>query len=84
MSKTVIYNRHVVRDGEVICDCDGCNTQTILYFLYVSPGSKLINKTLKNRGWVQKKSSGDWYDFCSNQCYNNWLKENTKGDNNNG
>ncbi len=54
------------------CDtkCDNCETTATVYGTNYTD----INAELKESGWVIRKVDGDWCDFCSNECYQEYKK----------
>lgn len=74
MSKQIEWGyRH--REGEIICECDYCGEADAIYFNN-GPNFKIAQIELNNNGWVSRKIDGEWYDFCQEQCYYDWIKEN--------
>lgn len=62
-------------EGEIISICDYCSESEIINF-DDGPDFKLAQETLRNYGWVSRKIDEEWYDFCKEQCYYEWIKEN--------
>lgn len=69
MSKFVVkYTR------EIICLCDFCdNKESILYEDY--PDFRYAQQEIEDIGWFSKKVDGEWYDFCCNECWQEFRKE---------
>lgn len=74
MSKHVEWS-YRRKEGEIICECDYCNEGEIIYF-DDGPDFKLAQEILRSYGWISKKVDEKWYDFCQEQCYYDWIKEN--------
>ncbi len=74
MSKEIEWGvRH--GEGEIICECDHCGECETIYFDN-GPDFKSAQEELKTYGWFSRRIDGQWYDFCKEQCYYNWIKEN--------
>ncbi len=61
--------------GEIVCTCDFCGEFEVIDF-GDGPDFKMAQEDLKSLGWVSRKIDNTWYDFCSEQCYYEWIKEN--------
>jgi hypothetical protein len=74
MSKGVEWGeRH--GEGSIVCECDQCGEQELIDF-DDGPDFRAAQEELKEMGWISRKIDGEWYDFCSEACYYDWIKEN--------
>lgn len=58
-------------DTEIECDCCGFS----LHLDVVQYPS--INQKKKDLSWITRKIDGEWKDFCSNDCYQAYLADNS-------
>lgn len=65
--KQVEWNEEFGTGGTVICICDNCKTEK-KYKFKSHPYREAMEK-LKKTDWVSRKLGDDWYDFCSNECF---------------
>jgi len=75
MSKEVEWSR-IHGEGEIVCTCDQCYDEERIEFEDGHPDFKAAQAELKGIGWVSRKIDNEWYDFCSEQCYYDYIKEN--------
>lgn len=52
------------------CNCDECGFTNIVD----STDYSEVNKELKRDNWIIKKINDNWYDFCSPECYETYMK----------
>ena len=52
-------------------ECDECGTVTTNFGIIY----KEINEDLRGAGWIVVNKSGEWYDFCCNKCYKDFLNK---------
>lgn len=74
MSKHVEWG-HIRGFGEIICECDHCGETELIEF-EDGPDFKEAQNELKNLGWIARRIDNEWYDFCQDQCFYDWIKEN--------
>lgn len=74
MSKEVEWG-YIHGEGDIVCECDQCGEGERIPFDY-GPDFRAAQEELKIYGWVSRKIDNEWYDFCSEQCYYDWIKEN--------
>ena len=56
---------------ETEVECDKCGaSETIDSTDYAE-----INQELRDNGWVIKNIKGEWCEFCSQECYENYIKK---------
>ena len=65
--------------GEIICECDHCGETELIEF-EDGPDFKEAQNELKNLGWIARRIDNEWYDFCQDQCFYDWIKENKQED----
>jgi hypothetical protein len=51
------------------CTCDECDYETTVD----STDFKDINQELRDNGWIIKNIDGEWCEFCSEECYKEYL-----------
>lgn len=68
MSKNVEWNEEFGTGGTLVCTCDNCK-KTVKYKFSKKPDYKATQGKLKEKGWVARKLGEDWYDFCSDDCF---------------
>lgn len=73
MSKTVDWGL-IHGEGEIVCLCDHCGGEEDISF-YDGPDFKEAQRELEGMGWVSRKISGVWHDFCCEDCLRAYLKE---------
>ncbi len=74
MSKDVEWG-FIHGEGEIVCTCDHCGEEERAEFLE-GPDFREAQEELKEMGWVSSRINGDWYDFCSMECRNAYIKKN--------
>jgi len=76
MSKTVDWGL-IHGEGEVVCTCDApvCASEERVEFTGGSPSMRDAQNHIQSLGWFSKKIDTAWYDFCSTQCYNSFLRK---------
>ena len=63
-------------EGTIECSCDACCNTYDYEFDNGYPDFKDCQEEIKEYGWFSKYINGDWYDFCSEECYRKWLSKN--------
>lgn len=61
-------------EGTIVCTCDKCGHYEEFEF-EDGPDFREVQDELKQRGWVSRKINGEWYDFCSKECYLAYVKQ---------
>lgn len=51
--------------------CDHCDESIMID----NTDYTYINQELKENGWLVRRINGRWYEFCSKECYRNFLKK---------
>lgn len=69
---TKIFDRHTC-NGNVIIKCDYCEKEENVVFCD-TPSIKVVIDRVIRKGWLHLKIEGgrfqgDWFDFCSLECY---------------
>ena len=72
--KEVSWNPEFGAGGIMHCKCDLCGKQSS-YKFKAKPDYKGVQAKLKEKGWLARKLGDKWYDFCSDECF-----EQFKGD----
>lgn len=62
-------------EGEIVCTCDHCGYEERLEF-EDGPDFREAQDELREMGWSSSKINGEWFDFCSMDCRNAYIKEN--------
>lgn len=62
-------------EGDIVCTCDHCEGEERIEFIE-GPDFRSAQAELKEMGWMSSKINGEWYDFCSMECRNAFVKEN--------
>lgn len=75
MSKRVEWGT-IHGSGDIVCECDQCGHEREIPFEDHDIDYKRAQEIIKGEGWLARKINGEWYDFCSERCYYNWIKEN--------
>lgn len=60
--------------GTIVCTCDNCSAQEEFEFDDNNPDFRAAQNALRRFGWMSCKVHGEWYDFCSEKCRNNYIK----------
>lgn len=63
-------------EGEIVCNCDQCGNEYRYEFYDGYPDYKDCQETLKGMSWLSRRISDEWYDFCCEKCYYDWIKQN--------
>lgn len=71
MSKSVEWNEEYGTGGILNCLCDACGKCVPIKFKKTPDRTvyKGSNEKLKAKGWVARKLGDTWYDFCSDECF---------------
>lgn len=62
-------------EGTIECYCDECQHLFEYEFDGGYPDFKDCQNELKDYGWLAKYIRGEWYDFCCQECFENWKKK---------
>jgi hypothetical protein len=52
--------------GTLIMDCDNCSNE---YIAELATDYEDLNCEAKEEGWINRQINGEWYNFCSEECY---------------
>lgn len=63
-------------EGTIECYCDQCDHNYSFEFEDGDIDYKACQEELKSYGWISRKIDGQWYDFCCEDCYYKYIKEN--------
>lgn len=74
MSKYVEWGL-VHNEGEIVCTCDHCGYEERIDF-YDGPDFREAQEELAESGWTSSRINGVWFDFCSIDCRNAFIKKN--------
>lgn len=72
--KTVVWNEAFGTGGTLHCTCDNCGKAKDFKFKQ-KPDYRGAHEKLKAKGWFPKQLRGKWYDFCSDQCKEDFEEE---------
>ena len=66
-------------EGEIEYTCDCCNKMVSFPFSCEEDAKDYDSehRKLNNRGWIRTKVNGNWKDFCSEKCRNEYIRKNT-------
>ena len=64
-------------EGAIVCYCDQCSSTEEFEFDDSQPDYRAAQQQLFDMGWKSMKISGEWHDFCCEECRNKYVKENT-------
>lgn len=77
MSKNVEWGeRH--GEGAIITYCDECGRAEDYDFYDADDMSENFRECqaeIRKNGWISRKIDDEWYDFCCEECYQNFLKK---------
>ena len=63
-------------EGEAVYYCDCCGTDERFRFDSEEIDSKAHRAELRQeKGWITTKVNGEWKDFCSERCRNEYIKQ---------
>ena len=74
MSKEVDWSI-IHGEGEIVCSCDQCPEEHRIEF-YERPDYREAQSEIVRLGWTSARINGEWYDFCSMSCRNEFVKNN--------
>lgn len=60
-------------EGEIGCFCDECGDVESIPFEN-GPDFRDAQQALKAMGWRSAQIHGEWYDFCCEECRNDYIK----------
>lgn len=75
MSKEIDWGM-IHGEGDIVCECDQCGEKERIPFEDGIIDYKEAQAELSSYGWVARKVDGEWHDFCTRECYYNFIKEN--------
>lgn len=75
MSKYVDWSEYY-GEGDIVCNCEQCDKEERIEFENNSPDYKEAQKVLNELGWISCMINGKWYDFCCEDCRNEYIKNN--------
>ena len=61
-------------EGDIICNCDNCDCEED-YAFENGPDFKNCQQYLRDLGWISRNVNEEWYDFCSEECFNEWKEK---------
>lgn len=61
-------------EGEIVCECDCCGSEERIEFDEGYPDYKEAQKELRSMGWVSRNIDGEWFDFCCQECANEYYE----------
>lgn len=62
-------------EGSILCTCDNCGAEeNVADFDDGHPDYRQAQGEIEDMGWMSTKVHGVWYDFCSESCRNNFIK----------
>ena len=62
-------------EGEIVCECDNCGEQELFPFEDGLFDFKEVQEELRDSyGWISRKINGEWKDFCSKNCFKEYIK----------
>lgn len=63
-------------EGTIECQCDNdhCENEFSFEFCDGYPDFRACQEELKDEGWISRKIDNEWYDFCCEECYYQWIK----------
>ena len=73
MSKHCNWNEEFGTGGVLECKCDHCGKTKKIKFKK-HPDYRDAQSRLKKEGWLARKLGDDWYDFCSDECFDEFRK----------
>lgn len=69
--KTVEWNPEFGTGGVIHCTCDNCGKGKD-YKFSKKPNFKAAHEKLLKLGWMARKLGDTWYNFCSDECFENF------------
>lgn len=75
MSKEIDWGL-VHGEGTINCICDNCGVVEDIDF-DDGPDFREAQDTIQDKGWVSTKIKGQWFDFCCEDCRNQYIREHT-------
>lgn len=74
MSKEVEWS-HIHGEGEIVCSCDHCGEEERIEF-FERPDYREAQSEIEQLGWTSSRINGEWHDFCSMKCRNDYIRKN--------
>lgn len=74
MSKEVDWS-FIHGAGDIVCTCDQCGEEERIEFDN-GPDFREAQREIEGMGWTSSRINGEWFDFCSMDCRNAYVKEN--------
>ena len=66
-------------EGDIVCSCDNCDTQEYFPFEDGCFDFKEVSQELRDYyGWTARKIGDEWYDFCCDSCFREFLSKKRK------
>ncbi len=78
MSKCVDINEQS-GVGSIVCQCDNCCEKHKFNIKDNNIDYKACYDDLRSIRWITKSIGGQWYDFCSEECYQKFLEDKDEG-----
>lgn len=67
-------------EGDIVCTCNNCNAEEWFPFEDGCLDFKEVSRELReDYGWIAHKIDGEWYDFCCDKCYKEFLAKQKRG-----
>ena len=66
--------------GTIDISCDFCHKRHLVFNFYTESEAKDYERekrAKKRENWITLKSNGHLFEFCSEKCRNNWIKQQT-------
>jgi MYM-type zinc finger with FCS sequence motif len=63
-------------EGNTVYSCDNCHQSEEFPFDSEDIDSRAHRTELRKKGWNCTKVNGEWKDFCSEKCRNDYIKKN--------
>lgn len=67
-------------EGDVVYSCDCCKKKVRFEFWTEDEANDAKRQRAalqRKRGWIFTKVNGEWKDFCSEKCHNQYIREKT-------
>lgn len=61
--------------GDIVCMCDSCFDEERWPFEDKNIDYREAQAMLKRLGWTSCQVKGTWYDFCTEECRNDFIKQ---------
>lgn len=77
MSRELEFDGYWEGDAVYSCDNPNCREHARFRFDCDEIDSKGHRAVLHKQGWITTKVNGDWKDFCSEKCRNQYIRTQT-------